>query len=79
MYHLKEDMARIQTLVGKAFTETGGLLAMADGAYKSDAGLQRKLEQTMEHFEKQRWSFERSARNTVPAQDSTGQSLCFLP
>ena len=52
MYHLKEDMARIQTLVGKAFTETGGLLAMADGAYKSDAGLQRKLEQTMEHFEK---------------------------
>lgn len=51
MNDFKQDMAQIQTLVGNAFTSTGGLVAMADGGAASNVKLQMKLEETMGHFE----------------------------
>ncbi len=51
MKDLKTDMAQIQRLVGDAFTNTGGLVAMSDGGQMSPERLQRTLEQTMEQFE----------------------------
>lgn len=52
MKRLKRDMARIQGLVSNAFTQTGGLVALADGGQMSPEKLQRKLEETMDEFEK---------------------------
>ena len=52
MNELKRDMARIQTLVGDAFNQTGGLVALSDGGQMAPEKLQRTLEQTMDHFER---------------------------
>ena len=52
MNDFKRDMAKIQHMIGDAFTATGSLVAMTDGGERSDAKLQRKLEETMEHFER---------------------------
>ncbi|MBQ3226012.1 MAG: hypothetical protein IJB48_03025, partial [Clostridia bacterium] len=52
MKRLKRDMARIQELVSNAFTQTGGLVALADGGQMSPEKLQRKLEETMDEYEK---------------------------
>lgn len=52
MESLKQDMARIQELVGSAFTRTGGLLALGDGGQMSPEALQRNLELTLLDFEK---------------------------
>ena len=51
MTELRRDMARIQELIGAAFGQTGGLVAMADGGIMPPEKLQRTLEQTMENFE----------------------------
>lgn len=51
MTDFKKDMARIQELVGGAFTTTGGLVALANGGEMNDAKLQRTLEDTMRRFE----------------------------
>ena len=51
MSSFKEDMARIQQLVGNAFTATGGLVALADGAQMQPARLRKALEQTIGSFE----------------------------
>ena len=55
MNDFKRDMAKIQHMIGDAFTATGGLVAMTDGGERSNAKLQRKLEETMEHFETDRF------------------------
>ena len=52
MNDLKRDMAHIQELVGDAFTQTGGLVALADGGRMSPERLQKTLEQTMDCFER---------------------------
>ena len=52
MTDLKKDMARIQTLVGDAFSTTGGLVALSDGGVMSEQKLQQTLEQTAAKFEK---------------------------
>lgn len=52
MNELKRDMARIQTLVGDAFNQTGGLVALSDGEQMAPEKLQRTLEQIMDHFER---------------------------
>lgn len=49
---LKKDMARIQELVGTAYTKTGALLALGDGGQMSPQTLQRNLETTLLDFEK---------------------------
>ena len=46
-----EDMAHIQQLVGNAFTATGSLTALADGAQMQPAKLRKALEQTIGSFE----------------------------
>ena len=52
MTDFKKDMARIQTLVGNAFSATGGLVALSDGGVMSGPKLQQTLEQTAAEFEK---------------------------
>ena len=52
MTDFKRDMARIQELVGKAFTATGGLVALADGGRMDDAKLQKTLEITSSELER---------------------------
>ena len=52
MTDFKKDMARIQTLVGSAFSATGSLVALSDGGVMSGPKLQQTLEQTAAEFEK---------------------------
>ena len=52
MKDLKQDMAKIQTLMGNAFSATGGLVALADGGVMSEPTLQQTLEKTAAEFEK---------------------------
>lgn len=51
MNTLKQDMGKIQKLVGNAFSQTGSLVALSDGGVMSPEKLQRTLEQTMSQFE----------------------------
>ena len=44
MTDFKKDMARIQALVGDAFSATGGLVALSDGGVMSEQKLQQTLE-----------------------------------
>lgn len=52
MNELKRDMAQVQKLVGEAFAQTGGLVALSDGGQMSPNKLQKALEDTSEHFER---------------------------
>lgn len=52
MNELKKDMSHIQELVGTAFNQTGGLVALADGGQMDPEKLQKTLEQTMDYFER---------------------------
>lgn len=51
MTGLKQDMTRIQELVGNSFAETGKLVALADGGRMNPERLQRTLEKTAGEFE----------------------------
>ena len=51
MTDFKRDMARIQELVGNAFSETGKLVALADGGQMNPARIQKVLETTAGQFE----------------------------
>ena len=52
MNEIKQDMTRIQELVGNAFSQTGSLVALANGGRMNPNKLQKTLEQTMEQFER---------------------------
>ena len=52
MTDFKKDMAQIQTLVGNAFSATGGLVALANGGVMNGEKLQQTLEKTSAEFEK---------------------------
>ena len=52
MNDMKRDLIRIQELVGMAFSETGSLVALADGGQMSPNKLQKTLEKPMEQFER---------------------------
>ena len=52
MNDMKRDLIHIQELVGNAFSVTGSLVALTDGAQMNPNKLQKTLEQTMEHFER---------------------------
>ena len=51
MNEMKQDMTRIQELVGNAFSQTGSLVALANGGQMNPNKLQMTLEKTMEQFE----------------------------
>lgn len=51
MTDFKQDMAKIQELVANAFSETGKLVALADGGQMEARRLQKTLEDTAGQFE----------------------------
>lgn len=51
MREIKQDMTRIQHLVGDAFNKTGELVALADGGRMNPDKVQRTLDATMDQFE----------------------------
>lgn len=86
MTDFKKDMVTIQGLVGEAFTATGGLVALADGAAMNPVKLQQTLERTLESYERAvlelRLLCERNSpglggygkRPTLPARRITGHA-----
>ena len=69
----KEDMARIQMLVGNAFTATGGLVALADGGQMQPAKLRKTLEQTMGSFETATVELRRLSERYMPPVAGIGR------
>lgn len=66
MNELKKDMSHIQELVGTAFNQTGGLVALADGGQMDPEKLQKTLEQTMDYFERTTLELRRLCENYAP-------------
>jgi hypothetical protein len=52
MSELKQDVVRLQELIGDAFTKTGALAAYADGGTMPPEKLQKIFEQTADEFER---------------------------
>lgn len=73
MNDLKQDMRRIQELVGDAFNQTGGLVAMADGGVMPAEKLQRTLENTMERFEQSALELRRLCERYSPGIGGYGR------
>lgn len=72
MNGLKQDMVRIQELIGTAFTQTGCLVALSDGGMMSPEKLQQTLEQTMEHFERSALELRRLCEQYSPGVGGYG-------
>ena len=84
MNEMKQDMTRIQELVGTSFSQTGSLVALANGGQMNPNKLQKTLEQTMEHFERSALELRRlcelyspgvggfAKKGFLPAMDVTG-------
>lgn len=72
MNGLKQDMARIQELIGTAFAQTGGLVALSDGGMMSPEKLQQTLEQTMENFERSTLELRRLCERYSPGVGGYG-------
>ena len=72
MNGLKQDMARIQELIGTAFAQTGYLVALSDGGMMSPEKLQQTLEQTMEHFERSALELRRLCEQYSPGVGGYG-------
>lgn len=84
MNDMKQDMTRIQELVGNAFGQTGSLVALANGGQMNPNKLQKTLEQTMEQFESAALGLRRlceqyspgvggfAKKHYLPAMDVTG-------
>jgi len=84
MNEMKQDMTRIQELVGNAFSQTGSLVALANGGQMNPNKLQKTLEQTMEQFERAALELRRlceqyspgvggyTKKVVLPAMDVTG-------
>lgn len=77
MNDLKQDMARIQHIVGDAFQQTGGLVALADGGVMNDAKLQKTLEQTAEHFERSTLELRKLCERHSPGVGGYGRRPVF--
>lgn len=73
MSTLKRDMSRIQELVGDAFGQTGGLVAMADGGVMPPDKLQRTLEETLEQFEQSTLELRRLCEQYSPGVGGYGR------
>ena len=63
---MKRDMARLQELIGDAFTKTGSLVALADGGVMSPEKLQKTLEQTADQFETATLELRRLCEQAAP-------------
>ena len=72
MNGLKQDMVRIQELIGTAFTQTGCLVALSDGGMMTPEKLQQTLEQTMEHFERSALELRRLCEQYSPGVGGYG-------
>ena len=72
MNGLKQDMVRIQELIGTAFAQTGCLVALSDGGMMSPEKLQQTLEQTMEHFERSALELRRLCEQYSPGVGGYG-------
>lgn len=84
MNDMNQDMTRVQELVGNAFSQTGSLVALANGGQLNPNKLQKTLEQTMEQFENAALELRRlceqyspgvggfAKKNYLPAIDVTG-------
>ena len=84
MNDMNQDMTRVQELVGNAFSQTGSLVALANGGQMNPNKLQKTLEQTMEQFENAALELRRlceqyspgvggfAKKNYLPAIDVTG-------
>ena len=73
MENFKRDMTCIQSLVGNAFTATGGLVALASGGKCSGARLQQQLEDTMEYFERAELQLRTLCESYAPGSGSYGK------
>ena len=73
MSSFKEDVTRIQSLISDAFTETGGLAALANGGVMNQEKLQRELEQTTEKFEQAALELRVLAEKNSPGVGSYGR------
>lgn len=73
MSTLKRDMSRIQELVGGAFSQTGSLVALADGGVMPPEKLQRTLEETLEQFEQSTLELRRLCEQYSPGMGSYGR------
>lgn len=71
--NLKQDMARIQELVGTAFGQTGCLVALSDGGVLSPEKLQRNLEQTLGAFEQATLELRRLCETYAPGVGGYGK------
>ncbi|MCR5825019.1 MAG: hypothetical protein K6G54_00480 [Oscillospiraceae bacterium] len=63
---LKQDVVRLQELIGSAFTRTGSLVAYADGGAMSSEKLQKTLEQTADEFERATLDLRRLCERSSP-------------
>ena len=84
MNDMNQAMIRDQELVGNAFSQTGSLVALANGGQMNPNKLQKPLEQTMEQFENAALELRRlceqyspgvggfAKKNYLPAIDVTG-------
>lgn len=73
MKDLRQDMTRIQELVGRAFSGTGKLVALADGGRMDPERLQKVLEETSGQFEASALELRRLCERYAPGAGGYGQ------
>ena len=78
MSDFKADMTHIQSMIGSAFTDTGALVALADGGTMNPEKLQQTLERTMREFERATMVLRTLAERNSPGVGSYG-SRPLLP
>lgn len=66
MSDLKADMTRLQSLIGDAFSKTGGLVALADAGNTDPDKIQRTLESTADQFERATLELRRLCEQASP-------------
>lgn len=73
MNGLKNDIARMQTLVGDAFSATGTLAALADSGQTDPAKLQKALEETSGAFERSTLELRKLCEKHAPGVGGYGR------
>lgn len=73
MKDLKQDMGRIQQLVGDAFSRTGSLVALANGGQMSPGKLQQTLEEVSDSFERSSLELRRLCEQHSPGVGGHGK------
>ena len=73
MNGFKEDVARIQQLIGSSFNATGGLAVLANGGQMQPTKLSKVLEQTVGSFETAAVELRRLCEKYMPPVDGIGK------